>query len=178
MAIEATTSPAFNAYPAGAGTLGPVRLIDTTTRQVRVITTGTTFSVDVLISNAVNTTLPDHLFLPPDESFEVAATITEPSLPVTIPGPMRFMRVRVTSGSVDTCVITQSSLAEVGAGLSETDVRTLIGQNLVTYDTGSVEIAGLTVTGDVLRVAGDAATSTGSVTIGGLTITGNTIGVV
>lgn len=176
MAIEAITSPAFNVLPATAGTLGPIRIIDTTTRQARVITTGTTFQLQVLISNAINRTMPEHLFLPPDDSFEVAATVTEPSLPVTIPGPMKYIRCRVVSGTVDGCTITQTSFAERGDGLAESDVRALIAENLVLYDTETVQIAGLSVTGDVLRVAGDAATGTASVTINGQTITGGVIG--
>lgn len=111
MAIEQSGQPAFSTYPAGAGTTGPIRPIDTTTQRTRVTLTGTDYTVLVQISNAQSTTTPLHLFVPPSTSFQTYRTATPTTGPIDIPNPARWVRCIVTSGSVTGGTIEQSNNA-------------------------------------------------------------------
>lgn len=176
MAVEISGYPAFSTFPTTGPLTGPPRPIDPTSRQVRVTLTGTTFSVRAQISNAQTGTVAPHLFIPPEASWETFATLTEPSIPLTIPGPMRWVRLVLDSGTVTGGNVEQTSADERGDGVTEERVLEIIGSNLVSMGTDSVTIAGMTLTGSTITVAGGIVGGTDSVTIGGDTITGSVIG--
>lgn len=177
MATEITGYPAFSAYPATAGTVSPWRPIDTTTKRTRVTLSGD-FTVQVEISNAQSKTVPPHLFVPTDSDAEVFKVTSTPDKPVDVPGPIRFLRLRVTSGSVTGGNVEQTQLGEpvVDMDAVQSIVTDALG-SVLTAGPDSITIGGLTVTGNSLSpvVAGGTPTPD-TITIGGMTVTGNTNG--
>lgn len=98
--IEQRGYPAFSTYPAGAGTVSPVRLIDATARGARITLSGADFVVQVQISNARTVNVPDHLFTPGEASWDTYTTMTPASPPLFVGQPVRFLRLVVASGTV------------------------------------------------------------------------------
>lgn len=97
------TYQAFASYPATGPQTSPRRELPLVAAggKLRITLTGTSFVVRVQISNAKNTTGPEHLFIPPDSSFETAATLSAGDMPYTLPGPVRWIRLILDSGTVD-----------------------------------------------------------------------------
>lgn len=121
--IERNGYAGFTVFPALPGVTGPIRPIDALTQSVRVTLTGTAFSVRVQISNASSSTTSPHLFVPPSDSFETFAVVTEPDLPLSIPTPSRFVRLIVDSGQVDDARIEESQVDAWSVKLENTEVR-------------------------------------------------------
>lgn len=97
------TYQAFASYPATGPVTSPRRELPLVAAggKVRLTLTGPDFSVRVQISNAKNTTGPEHLFIPPDNSFETTATLTPSDMPYTLDGPARWFRLVLDSGTVN-----------------------------------------------------------------------------
>ena len=83
--IEASGYPAFSAFPVTGPATSPVRPIATTTGSVRVTLTGADFVVQVQVSNARATNVPEHLFIPPEPSWETVATVQPADEPPLTP---------------------------------------------------------------------------------------------
>lgn len=118
MSLDQLGYPAFATFPAGPGTVGPTRIVDATARRVRVTLSGT-FSVRVQISNAQSTTVPEHLFVPPEASWETVATLSAPDVPLDIQQPVRYVRPVVDSGSVTGGNIDTTGQSDSAAGGAE-----------------------------------------------------------
>lgn len=178
MAIEQTQVPGFTAYPAPAGTTGPIRPIDTTTSTVRTTLIGSSFVVDIQISNAQDSTTPPHLYVPPDNSFETFRRVVATDFPTDIPQPVRYVRLVVVSGSVDNATIAQTS--QRAATVSADQVQAAVDQRIgaaLTPSTESVTVGGVVVTGTAYRPLISGSTpGSDTVTIGGVPISGNTVG--
>ena len=93
----------YNVFPALPIT-GPVTSVafnmDTATTGANVILTGSSFSARVQVSNAIVRGGPAHLFIPADASFDTAATLNAASPPTQIPGPFRYIRIVLDSGTL------------------------------------------------------------------------------
>lgn len=177
MATELTGYSAFPTYPALAGTVSPWRPIDTTTKRVRVTLSGD-FTVQVEISNAQSKTVPPHLFVPADSDAEVFKVTSTPDKPVDVPGPVRFLRLRVVSGSVTGGNVEQTQLGEplVDMDAVQSIVTDALG-SVLTPGPDSITIGGVIVTGNSLSPVVVGVTPTpDSIIIGGVTVTGNTNG--
>lgn len=71
---------------------------------------GTSFVVRVQVSNATNPGPgPDHLFVPPDTSFDTSKTLTASDPPQQIAGPIRFIRLILDSGTLTGANIEQNT---------------------------------------------------------------------
>lgn len=120
--IERNGYAGFAAFPASPGTTGPIRPIDGLSQSVRVILTGAAFSVRVQISNAEAKNVPPHSFTPPDSSFETFITAVPADSPLSIPGPVRFVRLIVDSGQVEDARIEESQVDAWSVKLETTAV--------------------------------------------------------
>lgn len=109
MATEVNSYEAFSAYPVTGPLTGPTRRIDDLTRNVRVILSGTAFSVRVQVSNAPITGY-EHTFTVPELSWETAVTLTSPDAPYSVPMPARWVRLIVDSGTVTGGSVAESRL--------------------------------------------------------------------
>lgn len=131
MSVERSGYPAFPTYPATAGTVSPWRPIDATTQRVRVTLSGT-FTVQVEISNAQARNVPEHLFLPLDSDAEIYDTTSSADLPVDIRAPVRWVRLRVLSGSVTGGNVDQTSLSAPAASVDDVDDLRVIAEDAST----------------------------------------------
>lgn len=117
---------AFSTYPATAPVTSPTRRIDDLTQNVRILLSGTTFSVRVQVSNAPLTGY-EHNFVIPEPSWETVATVTAPDAPVDIAQPAKWVRLILDSGSV-----TGGSIAETQAASDPNTAGVLAAQAAAT----------------------------------------------
>lgn len=99
MAIETRNYPAFGPVPVTGPFTGPPRMV-IEGRVIRVQLTGTAFAAQVQISNATNTgAAPGTLFLPAESDWITAALLNQAAPTVDLTAPVRWLRVKLTSGT-------------------------------------------------------------------------------
>lgn len=152
--IESRNYPAFNAFPVAGPAYGPPRPTSEA-RFVRVLLVGPGFTARVQVSNATdNGAAPGPLFTPPDNSFQTVATLTQVSPPFDYPGPARWVRVLLDSGTILDGSIEEDTRAR---GISKDDVLDVVREEQPKYTstTATIQIGDETVTGIVYTLTPD-----------------------
>lgn len=136
MASEKTGYNLFPTYPVTGPATSQAFALSGSNSGAGISLGGTSFSARVQVSNAQNPgPLPDHLFVPPDGSFDTYTTLTAGNPPLTIPGPIRYIRLILDSGD-----LTGGNVVEQqDAGKGILDIASLISQqtgNTVNWTAG------------------------------------------
>ncbi|KQR22874.1 hypothetical protein [Deinococcus sp. Leaf326] len=151
--LTPSSYPAFNAYPVTGPATGPTRATNDQVTGVKVTLIGPDFLVAIQISNAVSDgSKPDHLFTPPDTSWETYVTVSPGDQPENISAPVRYVRTVLLSGTLTGGNIAESK-TQGGQYGSQADTRQIAG-GIVDAATARLQFATLAVAASVPLITG------------------------
>lgn len=99
--MQPPSYPVFNSFPATGPQTSPVRVMSDRATAVKVTLAGSTFTARIEVSNATRPdTVPEHLFIPPADTFDSVGTVLAGDPPTDLMGPVRYIRIVLLDGTL------------------------------------------------------------------------------